>query len=211
MSEGPRQQPAGWYYAEGDPPGTQRYWDGEQWEGEPVPVLGLTDGAKAKITDGPDLAEPIARIGARVIDLVVWLVIGLIVRSVIIGPGGQSPDELAEISYARGAANAVLNTIFVSAYEMAMVATRRATLGKMVLGLEVATLSGAPVDLSVAVRRVVHYLGLGLLISLTGTVGLFFYLVLVLIAIVGLVFLFIDPKRQTVWDKIAGTTVVSVR
>lgn len=23
-------QPAGWYYAEGDPPGTQRYWDGAQ-------------------------------------------------------------------------------------------------------------------------------------------------------------------------------------
>lgn len=28
----------GWYYAHGDPPGTQRYWDGELWRGEPVPV-----------------------------------------------------------------------------------------------------------------------------------------------------------------------------
>ncbi len=26
----------GWYYAQGDPPGTQRYWDGELWQGEPV-------------------------------------------------------------------------------------------------------------------------------------------------------------------------------
>jgi uncharacterized membrane protein YhaH (DUF805 family) len=25
----------GWYYAQGDPPGTQRYWDGVQWVGEP--------------------------------------------------------------------------------------------------------------------------------------------------------------------------------
>ncbi|MCH9834838.1 DUF2510 domain-containing protein [bacterium] len=27
--------PAGWYYAPGDPEGTQRYWDGAQWIGEP--------------------------------------------------------------------------------------------------------------------------------------------------------------------------------
>lgn len=26
----------GWYNAEGDPPGSQRYWDGAQWVGEPV-------------------------------------------------------------------------------------------------------------------------------------------------------------------------------
>lgn len=26
---------AGWYYAEGDPPGTQRYWDGGAWQGGP--------------------------------------------------------------------------------------------------------------------------------------------------------------------------------
>lgn len=27
---------AGWYRAEGDPPGTQRYWDGTRWVGDPV-------------------------------------------------------------------------------------------------------------------------------------------------------------------------------
>lgn len=27
--------PPGWYYAEGDPPGTQRYWDGINWQGAP--------------------------------------------------------------------------------------------------------------------------------------------------------------------------------
>ncbi len=32
--------PAGWYHAPGDPEGTQRYWDGAQWIGDPqvVPV-----------------------------------------------------------------------------------------------------------------------------------------------------------------------------
>jgi len=28
--------PAGWYHGEGDPPGTQRYWNGSEWVGEPV-------------------------------------------------------------------------------------------------------------------------------------------------------------------------------
>lgn len=27
--------PPGWYHAEGDPPGTQRYWDGFAWQGGP--------------------------------------------------------------------------------------------------------------------------------------------------------------------------------
>ena len=29
------QADAGWYHAEGDPPGSLRYWDGGQWVGEP--------------------------------------------------------------------------------------------------------------------------------------------------------------------------------
>ena len=29
---------AGWLHAEGDPPGTQRYWDGTAWLGEPQPA-----------------------------------------------------------------------------------------------------------------------------------------------------------------------------
>lgn len=29
---------AGWYRAEGDPPDTQRYWDGDAWSGEPIPI-----------------------------------------------------------------------------------------------------------------------------------------------------------------------------
>jgi uncharacterized RDD family membrane protein YckC len=34
-------QESGWYYAQGDPPNTQRYWDGSQWVGnhQPVPTV----------------------------------------------------------------------------------------------------------------------------------------------------------------------------
>lgn len=37
----------GWYHAEGDPPQTQRFWDGELWIGEPVPVQGTNPGMPA--------------------------------------------------------------------------------------------------------------------------------------------------------------------
>ncbi len=40
MSDNAGGQPAGWYYAQGDPVGTQRYWDGRQWVGGPQPVGG---------------------------------------------------------------------------------------------------------------------------------------------------------------------------
>jgi uncharacterized membrane protein YhaH (DUF805 family) len=32
--------PPGWYYADGDPLGSQRYWDGSQWQGGPQPAAG---------------------------------------------------------------------------------------------------------------------------------------------------------------------------
>jgi hypothetical protein len=35
MSDTGNERPAGWYYAEGDPDGTQRYWDGSAWQGGP--------------------------------------------------------------------------------------------------------------------------------------------------------------------------------
>lgn len=46
--------PAGWYHAEGDPAGTQRYWDGVTWQGEPQ----LTGAAPATATaaTGPSVA-----------------------------------------------------------------------------------------------------------------------------------------------------------
>lgn len=35
-------QPAGHYHAEGDPPDTVRYWDGDQWVGDPLPAPAAT-------------------------------------------------------------------------------------------------------------------------------------------------------------------------
>jgi uncharacterized RDD family membrane protein YckC len=145
------------------------------------------------------------------IDLLVWLAIGLAVRAAVVGVGGYGPDDLAEVSNTRGAVNGMLIAVLITAYEVVLVGARRATLGKLALGLEVSTLTGADVTVVTALRRMAHYLVLSLLVAVLGPNGLVFYLMLVVIAIVSAVFVFSDPKRQAVWDKIAGTTVISVR
>lgn len=38
MSDSGASAGPGWYHAEGDPPGTERYWDGAAWQGEPRQV-----------------------------------------------------------------------------------------------------------------------------------------------------------------------------
>jgi uncharacterized membrane protein len=63
--------PAGWYYAPGDPEGTQRYWDGAQWIGEPQaqsqeptpmaePPAGSVPESDATVQYRPPAAEPAA-------------------------------------------------------------------------------------------------------------------------------------------------------
>lgn len=54
----------GWYYAQGDPTGTQRYWDGVQWKSEPVyppqapPPLAPSQQAPAAMTPTPQDGVP---------------------------------------------------------------------------------------------------------------------------------------------------------
>jgi len=59
--------PPGWYYAPGDPEGTQRYWDGAQWIGEPQPVPQPTTPPPASPPPGnmaPPVASPPSRAAA---------------------------------------------------------------------------------------------------------------------------------------------------
>ena len=44
----------GWYHAEGDPPGTERFWDGAAWTEGPRPVGGIAD-APATPAPGTDM------------------------------------------------------------------------------------------------------------------------------------------------------------
>ncbi len=79
--------PPGWYQAAGDPPGTQRYWDGTQWQGGPQPVataggVSAPGGAQAAVGGGAPAAQIGARIVAALIDT--GIVIGIIIVGTIV-------------------------------------------------------------------------------------------------------------------------------
>jgi len=50
----------GWYHAEGDPPDTERYWDGFAWTDGPRPIGGVAASAGTEVAPAsePDLAMP---------------------------------------------------------------------------------------------------------------------------------------------------------
>lgn len=59
--------PPGWRHAQGDPPGTERYWDGSRWQGEPRPAGGSQEppGAQPAAASAPRASDPFAAAAAR--------------------------------------------------------------------------------------------------------------------------------------------------
>ncbi len=203
MSES-QTQPAGWYHAQGDPPGTQRYWDGTQWQGDAEPLPG-----EVEPVGGLNLAEPVNRIGARVIDGIVWIVLLLVVAYLVTGTSGIGL-RAEGVSYGAHLIATVIGTALVAAYEVLMVLTRQATLGKVALGLKVARQDGSAPGRNEALLRVVPFALPQLLAALAGGMGWLFVVLSVLIGVGSVVLLFIDPRRQAVWDKLARTVVVGL-
>jgi uncharacterized RDD family membrane protein YckC len=199
MSEFPEVQPAGWYYAQGDPPGTQRYWDGTNWQGAPQQVPG-SEHALADGFGGP-LAEPGKRLAARLIDGIVWFFISL-VSSLVLAGGSIFSGE--QPSFVRGAIAGIVGGLLVVAYEALMVGTNGATAGKLALGLKVVNEDGSTADMQTGLRRMFLYIGF-IFLALIPILGNVLFLVM---AIAGLVLLFTDARHQTPWDKIGKTLVV---
>ena len=52
--------PPGWRHAQGDPPGTERYWDGSRWAGDPRPVGGSQEPPGEASTSTPRSSDPFA-------------------------------------------------------------------------------------------------------------------------------------------------------
>lgn len=193
MSTGSGQQP-GWYYAQGDPPGTHRYWDGAQWVGGPQPVAaagapgympgGMPAPAYGGRPPGMPLAEPGTRILARLIDVVILFIAALII-AVIVGVEGNQFG---------------LQLLFAGAallYEGGFTALKGATPGKMIMGIGVITTAGTfPPGWGPALIRWV--------VTAIPCIGF-------IVFIVSLVFLFTDASHRTVGDKAANTLVVKTK
>lgn len=206
MSEIPS-QPAGWYYAQGDPPGTQRYWDGSSWVGEPQPVA--VDGSVG-VGSGPALAEPGARIGARVIDGIIWMILGGVVSGLFgtfSAAFAVASGDATDISTGRLVLAGIISTLLIAAYEIVMVGTQGATLGKMALGMKVTNADGSAADIMTGVRRMILYIAVGILSALP-VIGGLGSAANAIIAIAGLIMLFTHSQRQTPWDLVGKTLVV---
>jgi uncharacterized RDD family membrane protein YckC len=196
-SEG--QQPPGWYYAHGDPPATQRYWDGTSWVGAPQPVPGSEVAASTLKS-----ALPLPRIGARIIDWLLWAVVLTVVSVALdgLGAGGS----------VTGPAVRALTTALVLVYETVMVMQAGATLGKMTIGLKVVDRTGGNITSAAAIRR-------SLLLAVVGLVWIaggwtlwmeaLAWPVIIAAVAAGFVMLFTGRERQTPWDRVADTVVVS--
>lgn len=189
-------QPPGWYYAQGDPPGTQRYWDGAQWVGGPQPIGGAPAGGFSMPQPGGGLVNPVGmgpggrpladpgtRIVARLIDVVIIFVVALILAA-IVGTENQLGIQFVGLVIGIG-------------YELAFTALKGGTPGKLIMGLGVVTTDNTfpPGWGPAAIRWVVTA------IPCIGFV----------VFIVSLVFLFTDPEHRTVGDRAANTRVVKTK
>ncbi len=114
VSDSAGSQPPGWYHAQGDPEGTQRYWDGSQWVGGPQQAQDAASPAQAA-GGGYEVATPSfnsapsgapASFGTRAIALIIDLAImfGILIVAFILGfVVGLASDQLGAIVILIGA------------------------------------------------------------------------------------------------------------
>ena len=185
MTDGNAQTPPGWYYASGDPPGTQRYWDGTQWQGGPQPVAAGGPGAMA--AGGAQLGGPGERLLARIIDIFVIII----------------PIIIAVVIFGQGFIGSVVTFIVGAGYEIYLLGTRGATVGKSVMSLKVVNEDYSDITMETAARRYA--------INLVGIIPVIGAIVQFVVGIATIIMVFTDDKRQVPWDKIAKTLVISTK
>jgi uncharacterized RDD family membrane protein YckC len=147
MTDSGAGQPAGWYHAAGDPPGTHRYWDGTQWQGAPQPVGGATDGAVA--TAGGQPAENGKRFIAFLIDagiIVGIYVVALILAGILGKIAGALGTLFGLLGFLAYLGFGIYNFIFLQG-------TTGQTIGKKHQGIKLVTDAGQPLGLANAFIR----------------------------------------------------------
>ena len=154
-------------------------------------------GYAAGTTTGAVLAEPLARLGARVIDIIIWIIVSSIL-AVVVG-GGTSAVGSTDFGVRSWIAGAI-TTMLLIAYETYMVANKGATVGKIALGLKVVNEDGSAADLQTGFKRIA--------IVLLNFIPILGPLVLILASLASVVMIFTDARHQTVWDKVGKTIVV---
>ena len=197
--------PPGYYAAQGDPPGTVRWWDGTEWSPEPMPP---PPGWNPDHRPGDErFATVWVRIGATLIDGLLGLLVSLVyvipylidVFEDIDAGGDGSTVELDLPAYG------YLVGIGLTAAWVLCVAFLGGTPGKLMVGLRVTLADGrtTPPGLAPAALRALP--GLAGIIPLIGPLVGFGF------AIASVIMVNTDPERRSAYDRIAGTRVVRKR
>jgi uncharacterized RDD family membrane protein YckC len=207
MSEGWHEDPFGRY--------AQRYHDGSAWTDYVSNREGVTEEDPRGTEPGPPpypgtptagrtdershLGGPLARIGGRLIDMLLVGVPSLLV-SVAVFDIELDMETFDFETFELPVEVLVFSAIVLAIYETLMVGRFGRTVGKMAVGTEVVTDSGVAPSYGVAAVRAAAY---GVLY---GIPYLGFFLL-----IAAFVMVFVDPRRQTLHDKIASTVVARRR
>lgn len=208
----------GWYHGTGDPDGTARYWNGDDWVGEP----------KAMYEDDTrpltGRVAPIGRrIGGRLVDVLIFAVIGsaFLLPSIIdavqaavdLGPDASEEAVQTAVEGAFEATPAwrfVAIGVVTAIYDWAFYAFKGATPGKLAVGTRVVSIhdGSTPLGAFTGLLRALQSVALPLLALLPVVADVAFWIPLG-VGIVSLAFLFTDDRRRTVMDRVASTMVIN--
>jgi uncharacterized RDD family membrane protein YckC len=205
VSTQPPDDPGQYGYGQpgGAPPPPPAYGQPPQGYGQPAPAAVPYKGSELGLPPtGPNsLASQWMRLVARIIDIIILAIPGFIVAGALLSDSdaayrpGMTPlsGDLIAVS--------LVTLLIGAAYEVGMLVTQGATVGKMALGMRVARIADGqkPTPADAVTRWAVPNVA-GLVPFLGG-----------LFQIVNALWCLWDPNRQCLHDKVAKTVVVSTK
>lgn len=198
MTDSGAQQP-GWYYAQGDPVGTQRYWDGGQWVGGPQTAQGAApeagSGAYAQPSYNAGGGNP-AQWGTRAIAYIIDNVIVTVVAAVLF----VLAVVLSAVNENLGIVMLIVATLGSVGFAIWNVIVRQgntgSTIGKDKMNIKlIDDATGQPLGIGKSIIRIIVA---GVLSSLTCGIG----------GLLDLLWPLWDEERKRLTDKILKFSVV---